>query len=191
MFVLRWSRRSYRVRPVADRYGEDRTPRDPADSVDKRAAHGFADLKALLSDVSANFKVRFRFLPRNLLLTASTQKTAGIGRKAENLCSRVALLEEHFGTPPGNVAEQNHRAEVIRYGVVLSIGLDTELLPASSRPLEPSCSFCLRNLNHDNPLTPPKSETFLGSLKVFERSSSITRFVRDPGIIAHIDMGNR
>lgn len=119
------------------------------------------------------------------------QETSGIGRKAEGLRSRVTFLEEQFDTPPGNVAEQDHRAEVIRYGIIPFAVPGAELLPASLSSLKFSCSACLRNPNHSNLLIPLNTRSFLGSLRTCERSSSSIRFVHDAGAILCVDEDGR
>ena len=54
--------------------------------------------------------------------------------RVANLLSRITALEERFDTPPGNVAEQRRRNELILY--------------ASIPPLPPPpCSFLISKLN--------------------------------------------
>ncbi|KAF9642095.1 hypothetical protein BDM02DRAFT_2703619, partial [Thelephora ganbajun] len=83
---------------VVERDGKDTALGVAAIRVDvqKGPARGFGSLKDVLGTISAVYKA------------------ATVGNKIEVLLSRIEALEARFATPPGNVAEQRRRSELIR-----------------------------------------------------------------------------
>ena len=53
-----------------------------------------------------------------VILRSDLQETAPVSDKVEDLISRVISLEELFGTPVDDVAEQGRRKKLIRYPIV-------------------------------------------------------------------------
>ena len=93
-----------------------------------------------------------------------------MGKKIENLLSRVVAVEERFSSRPSDVAEQRRRDELMRYAMS-SIMFSADLLPASSRSSRNSCGRCQM-------LTRFKTmKKRLCFLKIYRRRSSGIRFV--------------
>lgn len=85
----------------------------PADE----STRGFGPLKAVLSLVYADHKVRSRFFLPNIAFEQTIPQGTVVGNKIEDLLLRVVALEKSFDSRPNDVAEQRRRGEVIRYAV--------------------------------------------------------------------------
>ena len=61
-----------------------------------------------------NIKFAFNSLLEIILQQTNLQGTIPIGKKIEDLLSRIAALEKHFDSLPRDIAELRLRSEVIR-----------------------------------------------------------------------------
>ncbi|KAF9789150.1 hypothetical protein BJ322DRAFT_1176897 [Thelephora terrestris] len=81
------------------RYGTSEATNNRTD-VEKASESGFGPLRSLLGSISTAY--------------ANHKEPSAIKNKAEGLILRVASLDEFFGTPPSDVAEQRRRPAVIK-----------------------------------------------------------------------------
>ena len=127
-----------------------------------------------------NTRFAFNYLLEVLQLIPP-QETIPVTNKIENILSRIAALEALLATRPCDVAEQRRRTELIRYAIVFSLRLDVEFLPDSSRASRDNCSHWTGRQGYSNMLAPLKAMKLrLGTLMLYKRSSSTTRFVHNP-----------
>jgi hypothetical protein len=162
--------------------------------VDEEDTGEFGHLKAVLSIVSAKYKVCQRFVAQILRSHTVPQETTAIRNKVEWLLPRIVALEDHFSSKVhfesflDNVDEVYRQSEVIQYAIRLPVVLGAEFFPVNSRTSKENS----KNLNHNNLLTPFKTVVmFLGSSKIFGRQSSITGFVDDLSIVVGVNMASR
>ena len=100
--------------------------------VDEEAGRVFGPLKAVLYSVSAHCKVRLWFLALIPLGQTLPQELV-VGRKIEDVLSRLTALENRFDVPPSDVTEQRRRDDVIRYATIPPVVLYADFFLASLR----------------------------------------------------------
>ena len=119
------------------------------------------------------------------------QRTTTEKSKIEGLRSSIVALENLFDSPPGTVEELRNRNGLLRYVLAVSSLLSVDLLSASSRVSEKNSNRYLRHRIHSSLLILLKAtESFPGTLKVYERLYLITGFVYGSVSLTDVDKDN-
>ena len=100
---------------------------------------------------------------------------------------RIVALEERFDSLPNDVAELHRRDQVIRYAIMPLVGHYAEFLTGISRASKDDCVFSPKCLNNLQTLLKIMRK-FLGSFKIYRRSFSIIRFVRNHRNFVDVNM---
>ena len=145
-------------------------------------ADGFSPFKAVLEAIATNYKVCTWPRAQDHSLTNRLQESLAVGNAIECSLSDIATLDTLFAMPPGNVVDQRHRSELLRYVIYPPppIRLGVDFSPVSSKVSKYNCGLCLKSQGYRDLQTLSKIMKWLsGSSRIYERLSATTRFVRN------------